>query len=681
MQAQLETYVRRLYSRFPLLGRWIRRRAAQKLTAIGSPDAVQILTKRLTAPIDDDLRDTILQALRGQIDPRCIAAVCAVWEETRHPLLAKVLKERGWVADSPESLRVLSALLVSKSDLLTTTGAGVVEPLLKASNDADPSIATAAQQTLRKLQLEESRDALCRVVMEGDNAFAREAALAAGYTPADPLERVLYHFLVENWTKFEEESSSDQAFVKAYERAADGLRRRAAQIARQANKLAWVDAVVGGREKRRLGSMDAWEWEAVIDLLEKTYQADRLWDLAHNGPAPWAFKIVRAMQRWAWSPPAQPERDLFAHLTNRVEAVTDRGLAAALTYHLGLEDCGRSQLAPCVLSRASETARLAVGPGGRLLVSAGSQGTVWLWQLPQGQRIRTLDNFGSSVRALAVSPECRWLAIGGVNARLELRSLPDGELLAALRGHAAAITALAFSPDGQFLASGSADHSVRVWTLPGGEAVQTLGHSEQVWCLAWASGTHVVTGGKDGLVRQWNAADGKPIRRWSAHAEGITRLALAVDTKVLASGDGVSVRLWNFQDGWPLDAPPEWGSEKATFAVTPDGRLLALGSWNGAVEVWRVKDRRQLLSCREHDKLVSDLAFSADGKLLVSCALDQTIRLWKSKESSAACLPLSQWTQELRGTVHAALQSPETPTDEKEALEFIQLLAGASDSE
>jgi WD40 repeat protein len=262
-----------------------------------------------------------------------------------------------------------------------------------------------------------------------------------------------------------------------------------------------------------------------------------------------------------------------------------------------------------------------------------------------------------------------------MNARLELRALPDGDVLKELRGHAGPITSLAFSPDGQLLASGSADNAVRLWTVGEGKLTQTLGHNDQVWCLAWASNAVLLTGSKDGLVREWRVADGTTTREWSAHTDGVMRMVVTADGTLVGTGDGSEVRLWNLEGGCPLAMPEKWAEDSATFSMTPDGRFLAIGCWNGAVEVWRIHGRRQLIEVREHAKMVSDLALSADGKLLVSCSQDQTVRLCKSRELTLSALPVKHWKGQIRAVVDASLQNPETPSAEQEALEFIKILA------
>jgi hypothetical protein len=60
----------------------------------------------------------------------------------------------------------------------------------------------------------------------------------------------------------------------------------------------------------------------------------------------------------------------------------------------------------------------------------------------------------------------------------------------------------------------------------------------------------------------------------------------------------------------------------ASMALSPDGRYLAVGSFSGQIRVWRVADRKVLLTWQRHSCMVWALAFSPDSTMLASGGYD-----------------------------------------------------------
>lgn len=635
---------------------------AQELAQSESPEVIQTLADLATRTGHETVRQAILTALRPMADQRCIDEICATWYRSRHDQLGQLLEQSGWVASKPEHLKLATALKSGQLDMLRQGGAEVVAPLLKACQDADPTIAHNARLVLEQLQQAEAREALFRLIIETDQPLAREVAVAAQYAPQEPQQRALFYVLTEQWEAYEK-LDFDQSLIQAvYQASNEWLQSRIAELTRRAGRAEFVQIIAGSRQQRRLADMTEGEWEVVFALLQRRQQWAEMWRLAQAAPAVWGVRLLQQLDDAGWQPEQPADQAGLAELVGLARACAAEGL------QLGrLLRCQRT-----LTAHRGPVNDLAITPDGQLLVSGSDDGTVRLWGLPEGKALKTLEKHSSEVWSVAISPDGRLLVSGSDDGVVYLWRLPDGKFLDTLKSQADALNDLAISPvplggytNQWLLAGGYGNGLIRLWRLPDGKILNTLnGHSAGVVKLAISpDGNLLASGSRDSMIQLWrlpgNAPsrdgappiDSEPLQTLRDHTGSVNGLAISPNGRLLASASlDQTVRIWQLLEGDKLNEVKLFktlkghGDAVVDLAIQPNGPILASAGLDKTIRLWRLSDGQPLQSLSGHANWVMSLAISPNGRLLSSGGYDNTIKLWSSDLTRLASLPPGQTT-------------------------------------
>jgi hypothetical protein len=124
---------------------------------------------------------------------------------------------------------------------------------------------------------------------------------------------------------------------------------------------------------------------------------------------------------------------------------------------------GRQALPPC-RGHTGAAQAVAYSPDGKMLASAGQDKTVRIWDLTTAQSIHILADYKFPVSTVAFSPDGRRLVSGDVGGYVRVWDVMTGwEVFSPLKGHYAFVFSVAYSPDGRRLASAAADSLVWRW--------------------------------------------------------------------------------------------------------------------------------------------------------------------------------------------------------------------------
>jgi len=302
-----------------------------------------------------------------------------------------------------------------------------------------------------------------------------------------------------------------------------------------------------------------------------------------------------------------------------------------------------------VVPVSSPVASLKFSPDGKLLAVGGYR-EVRLIDPSTGKEVATLSGHADYVRSIAFSPDGKMLAAGGGppqrSGEIKIWDLQSHQLLQTMQGDKDCIYSIAWSPDGKIIASGSYDKMVKLWDVASGKELKNLqDHIDAVFALAFSpDGKHVASASQDRTVKVWDVATGNRLYTLSDALDGLIGIAYSPSgEQIAAAGYDKTIYIWTVGETEGTLKQSLIGDEDSILALvwSPDGKTIITASSDGSIRFRDAKTLDPLRVIDHQPEWVQALAISPDGRWLAAGRFNGTLSLYDVTNDK---VPAGQWT-------------------------------------
>ena len=232
------------------------------------------------------------------------------------------------------------------------------------------------------------------------------------------------------------------------------------------------------------------------------------------------------------------------------------------------------------------------------------------------------------VHSLAISFDNSF-AVTAANDTFAIWNIKTGQNQGYYQIKTATIRDIAISNQGRFVMYGRSDNVIVHLDLVNGRRLEFLGHQEKINSIALSpNGYFALSGGNDYTAYFWDTRTGQVLHRFN-HPSRVTKVALDATGQFAFTADSLKkASIWQLTSGDLVSQLQYIARQKIFSAVrfNQDATLLATGSPNRELLLWRVDDGQQLDSflvkpregSRPKSAVVFDVAFTDNERALTT---------------------------------------------------------------
>jgi WD40 repeat protein len=314
------------------------------------------------------------------------------------------------------------------------------------------------------------------------------------------------------------------------------------------------------------------------------------------------------------------------------------------------------------LTHNASVKSVAFSPDGSRILTSAEDNLCRIWNAATGSPMGTPFPHHGDFRKPVFSPDGTRIVTspsgGGISegGNAQLWDAFTGQPLGPPLGAGTGLLNISFSPDGRFVLTGSSwNCTATVWDTATGERCGSpLVHDAMVIAANFACGQRYASTRSFAFINYLiDVSARQPVGNWQLRELPVTWATFSPDGQRIATATVISAQQWDAATGEKLGPPLEHASDVLTVAYSPDGRLLLTASWDQTAQLWDAATGAKAGPPLPHDHGVLSAAFAPDGKSILTVA-GKVAQLWNTETCQKSGPPFAH-----ESDIRAASCSPD----------------------